>query len=176
MHKMISVVGLVLLVSAPVVASEDDEALEGDPIDPGLTVVIDVPEYRAARDPKRFSEGIPHKMRVSGVVTGQRIPLPRDADGGCRLDAKVGEEGDMPPLRIEFDPDGRHWWQHAITTVSGSSIDAINCEVVVTVAIGRDRVRRKLLRRPTPELLERIFGNRGTPASGDESSVTSEAR
>src|SRR5690349_4607347 len=123
MHKMISVVGLVVLTSAVARAYDDDVSPEGDPIDPELTITIDVPEYRAARsherDLPRSWEGIPHRKRVSGVVTGQRIPLPRDADGGCRLDARVGEEG-FPALRMEVDPDGRHWWQHAITVVTST--------------------------------------------------------
>src|SRR6185369_6335004 len=97
MQKMVSIAGLVLLALGSARASEDDFAPEGDPIDPEVTITIDVPEYSAARsherDLPRSWEGIPHKTRVSDVVTGQRIPLPRGADGGCRLDARVGEEG-----------------------------------------------------------------------------------
>lgn len=159
MHSMIFLLGLVFLVSAQrTVASQDDRTPTGEPIDPQVSITISLPEDEGTRDGSPSGEHIPHTIRVSGVVAGQRIQLPHAGDGRCRLDAVVGVD-DVSSDKIEFDPDGRHWSQHDIQTMVTTSIDAATCEVVVVEAVARDHVRKKELKRASPRLLDKIRGD-----------------
>ena len=110
---------------------------------------------------------------VSGVVTGQRIPLPRAADGSCPRRTPTIEESAGGPTPVEFEPEGclenhpptcTHWIQHKIGYESSVHVDTDRCEVVVDEAIGRDEVHRKVLRHATPLQIDHLLGQPPAPA------------
>jgi len=112
---------------------------------------------------------------VTHVVTGQRIPLPRAADGTCpRRIPSVEVDGASRALPIEFEPAGcleknpatcTHWIQHDIGEESSTHFDTATCEVVVDEAIARDAVHRKILRHATPLQIDHFLGQ--PPSSAD---------
>jgi hypothetical protein len=112
-------------------------------------------------------------MIVRDVVTGQRIPLPRAADGTGPRRAKAElSPGDLP-TPIEFEPEGcmengpstcTHWIQHAISADWWSaSVDLDRCEAVIDKATAHDTMRRKVLRRMTPLQRDHFLGQPPPP-------------
>lgn len=155
MKQTILVVVISVLASAGLArASLDGEELKGDPIEPDATMIIDLPEDEAAREGARagLNAAPPHTMTVPNVATGQRIALPRAADGSCRTDAITGVTG-TPQDRAEFDPDGRHFYQHDIQVRLTTTIDDVACELGVEEAIARDHVRKRVMKKANPRLL-----------------------
>jgi hypothetical protein len=151
---------------------DDDGPLRGTPIDPDITIKIHLPDF----DGGTAADDLPcgRVIVVSHVVTGQRIPLPRAADGSCpRRAPTIEESGERGPTPIEFEPAGcldnhpptcTHWIQHKIGDESSVHVDTDRCEVVVDEAIGRDEVHRKVLRHLTPLQIDHLLGQPPAPA------------
>lgn len=167
-YKTIALAALVFLLSTQGTrASEDDTPLKGHRVDPNVRITIDVPHAEAGSDSERGA----HTITVTGIVPGQRIALPRAADGSCRTDVIVGVD-DLSSDKVEFDPDGLHWSQHDIQTAVSTAIDAGTCELVVSKVNAHDRVRKKALKAASPRLLDKIRGD--LPAQPDHGSSSAQ--
>ena len=167
-----SIVGLALLmvVSLPRCAAATEDAgewLGRITVDFGFEFTIHLPWDRSN------AEGpCGRVMAVPDVAMGERIPLPRNADGSCPVRAQAELSDSLLPLTVEFEPEGcldvtpptcTHWIQHGISTTTSESIDDENCEVVIDMAIARDDIRRTVLRPAPPELIELILGQLPAP-------------
>src|SRR5215210_7546549 len=81
---------------------EDDEPLRGTPIDVEFTLTIRLPKCDSGADGDDRSCG--RVITVPGIVMGQRVPLPKKADGSCPRHVRTELNSDIP-LRVEFEPD-----------------------------------------------------------------------
>ena len=156
----------------------DDDAPRGNPIDLEFTLAIRLPDEDWSPD----TEAVPCSrwITVPGVVEGQRVPVPKRADGTCPRRVKTEILSDLP-TQVEFEPEGcmdevpstcTHWIQHAISAETSEYFDEDRCEVVIERAIARDDVHRKVLRRLTPIEIDHFLGQPPTPAdlSADQAS------
>jgi hypothetical protein len=146
-----------------------DDSLRGNPIECDFTLEVHLSDCRAGNSiATAFDESCERReLSVPHVRTGQRIPLPRTADGSCFRHVTTEIDG-MPPLRIEYEPAGclentpqtcTHWIQHKTGAETSEHVDYDRCEVVIDEAIARDEVHRKVLRRAPTWLIEKIFGH-----------------
>lgn len=149
------VIGMFVLVTSIAHAESDNIPLKGTEVVPEATLMIDLPEAMPTGNDMRAG-GIQHLIEVSGIYTGQRIALPRAIDGTCRYDAVVTIDGG-PELRVEIDPDHRHWVQHQLTSSISTQLDEATCEVVVTEARATDLVRRRHLKHGVPHPLRGVL-------------------
>ena len=144
---------LVGLMMSPAAQAGDSTALKGDPIPVEATITIDLadaePDLLA-----RQAAGLPvtHLRSVTGVVEGQRIPLPRTTEGACITAVVVGVQGPTTNPPVEFSADGTRFTQHDISQRVGTSLDETNCELVVTTAQARDHVKTKRVKRLPPRV------------------------
>jgi len=153
MLRHVSFLSLVGLLMSPAAQAGDSTALKGDPIPVEATITIDL----ADAEPNLFARqaaGLPvtHLRSVAGVVEGQRIPLPRTAEGACITAVMVGVQGPTANPPVEFSADGTHFTQHDISRQVGTSLDETTCELVVTTAQARDHVKIKRVKRIPPRV------------------------
>jgi hypothetical protein len=105
-------------------------------------------------------------VSVPDVVAGQRVPIPRTAEGACprRVTTQLLNEA---PTMIEFEPAGcmeetpptcTHWIQHSVLIETSESVDDERCEVVIDEAKARDTIRRKVLRHLSEAESRRFLG------------------
>jgi hypothetical protein len=130
--------------------------------------MIDTPENIAANAARAAGTPEVHWRVVPNVVTGQRIPLPRAADGSCREDTEVTIDA-TNAKPFEYDADRRHWTQHQIETRVMHGVDYDNCELVLDAVEGTDRVKRRVIKRNTPPAFDRMLLQ--SPAVEPQSSV-----
>jgi hypothetical protein len=170
MTQLLSFLFLVgLLMMTPAAQAGDSTALKGDPIPVEATITIDL----ASEEPAiaaRQAAGLPvtHLQSTPGVVEGQRIPLPRTADGACITAILVGVQGSSTNPPVEFSTDGTRFTQHDISQQVGTSIDETTCELVVTTARAADHVKTKRVKRLSPRVQRDIDA---LPTSEPQSSL-----
>mgnify|MGYP001159164903 CR=1 FL=1 len=160
-----------LMLSAATQAASEGLALKGDPIPVEATITIDL----ASEEPAiaaRQAAGLPvtHLRSVPGVVEGQRIPLPRAADGTCNLDVVVTVQGPTGSPPAEFSADGARFTQHIISQQVGTKADEATCELVVWTAQARDHVKTKRVKRISPRIQRALDALPTNPALGPQSS------